>query len=155
MDAEGEFVQGADAQSSISSGSNHIPQDEEGGQLSNGGGDIAGAGGVKELKKQDVLNSYYEKCEGLGLQPHRAFIRYLEETYDENDSLEIIIQGNDKLNFSNRLSDEQVMALCTSLEPYAMFIEDIDLRYNEISDTGARYLGDLISQSHRLLGLNI
>ena len=101
MEAEGEFVQGADAQSSISSGSNHIPQDEEGGQLSNGGGEITGAGGVKELKKQDVLNSYYEKCESLGLQPHRAFIRYLEETYDENDSLEIIIQGNDKLNFSN------------------------------------------------------
>jgi hypothetical protein len=71
----------------------------------------------------------------------------LEETYDENDSLEIVIQGNDKLNFNNRLNDEQVMALCSSLEPFAMFIEDIDLRYNEISDTGARYLGELISRS--------
>lgn len=82
-------------------------------------------------------------------------MRYLEETYDENDSLEVIIQGNDKLNFSNRVTDEQLMALCASLEPYAMFIEDIDLRYNEISDTGARYLADLISLSQRLLGLNI
>ena len=102
---------------------------------------------IKELKKQDVLNAYYEKCESLSLQPHRAFVRYLEETYDENDSLEIVIQGNEKLNFNNRLNDEHVMALCSSLEPFAMFIEDIDLRYNEISDTGARYLGELICRS--------
>ena len=143
----------ADAHSSISSGSNHLPQEEEGAQLSD---EKANTGQqARELKKQDVLNSYYEKCEALGMQPHRAFIRYLEETYDENDSLEIIIQGNDKLNFSNRLTDEQMMALCSSLEPYAIYIEDIDLRYNEISDVGARYLAELISQSHRLLGLNI
>jgi Mg2+ and Co2+ transporter CorA len=89
------------------------------------------------------------------VKPHRAFVRYLEETYDENDSLELVIQGNDKLNFSNRLTDENLMALCACLEPYAMFIEDIDLRYNEITDTGARYLGELISRSQRLLGLNI
>ncbi len=102
-----------------------------------------------------MLNSYYLKCEQLGIQPHRAFIRYLEDTYDENEALEIIIQGNDKLNFSNRVTDEALMALCAALEPFAIFIEDIDLRYNEITDTGARYLGDLLSRSHRLLGLNL
>ena len=32
-------------------------------------------------------------------------IKYLEETYDENDRIEIIIQGNDKLNFNNRVTD--------------------------------------------------
>ncbi len=80
------------------------------------------------------MNSYVMKCEQLGIVPHRAFMRYLEETYDENDSLELVIQGNEKLNFSNRLTDEGLMALCAALEPFALFIEDIDLRYNHITD---------------------
>lgn len=51
-----------------------------------------GEGGLaNELKKQDVLTAYVTKCEQLGIAPHRAFLRYLEETYDENDSLEVII----------------------------------------------------------------
>jgi hypothetical protein len=33
-------------------------------------------------------------------------VRYLEETYDENDAIEILIQGNDKLNFNNRVNDK-------------------------------------------------
>ena len=65
-------------------------------------------GGVEdfaELVKSDVLDYYVMKCEVCKVQPHRAFVRYLEETIEENDALEIVIQGNDKLNFSNRITD--------------------------------------------------
>jgi hypothetical protein len=44
-----------------------------------------------ELIKSDVLTLYNQRCKASDLQPHRAFIRYLEETYDENDSIEIVI----------------------------------------------------------------
>ena len=47
------------------------------------------------------------------------------------------------------------MALCAALDQFAIYIEDIDLRYNEITDEGAQALGDLISKSPRLLGLNL
>ena len=91
----------------------------------------------------------------MQVHPNRCFVRYLEETQDENDSLEIVIQGNDKLNFNNRMTDEGIIALCAALEPYAVYLEDIDLRYNEISDIGAKALGDLASRASRLLGLNL
>ena len=41
------------------------------------------------------------------------------------------------------------------LDQYATYIEDIDLRFNEITDEGAQALADLISKSQRLLGLNL
>lgn len=102
-----------------------------------------------------MLDLYLKTCSASGLSPHRAFEKYLEETADENDALEIVIQGNDKLNFSNRVTDEALIAICATLSQYAIYIEDIDLRYNEITDNGAKALGDLISKSPRLLGLNL
>lgn len=108
-----------------------------------------------ELNKQDLLDQYKAKCKAASVTPHRAFVRYLEETYDENDSIEIVIQGNDKLNFSCRVDDKCLLVICSTLEPYARFIEDIDLRFNEITDMGAKTLGDLIQNSPRLLGLNL
>lgn len=69
--------------------------------------------------------------------------------------LEVVIQGNDKQNFGNRLSDTGLIALCSALESFAIYIEDIDLRYNEITDEGAQALADLIAKSPRLLGLNL
>lgn len=91
----------------------------------------------------------------MDVAPNRCFIRYLEETQDENESLELVIQGNDKLNFNSRLTDKSLIALVSALEPYAVYLEDIDLRYNEISDTGSKALGDLVSRAQRLLGLNL
>lgn len=59
------------------------------------------------------------------------------------------------MNFNSRLTDQSLIALVAALEPYAEYIEDIDLRFNEISDTGAKALGDLVGRSSRLLGLNV
>lgn len=55
----------------------------------------------------------------------------------------------------NRLNDKQLMLICQTLERYAIYIEDVDLRYNELTDVGAKALGDLIAKSPRLLGLNL
>lgn len=41
------------------------------------------------------------------------------------------------------------------LIPYAIYIEDVDLRYNHISDTGAEAISRLIKRAERLLGLNL
>lgn len=59
------------------------------------------------------------------------------------------------MNFNNRLNDSELLALCAALIPYAIYIEDIDLRFNNITDAGARPLADLLAQSTRLLGLNL
>ena len=41
------------------------------------------------------------------------------------------------------------------LEEYAIYVEDIDLRFNHISDIGAQQISRLIGKSERLLGLNL
>jgi|TARA_B110000305_G_C19300089_1_gene568687 predicted nucleic acid-binding protein len=56
---------------------------------------------------------------------------------EDNEALEIVIQGNDKHNFNNRVNDKILIALCATLDQYAIYIEDIDLRFNEITDEGA------------------
>ena len=53
------------------------------------------------------------------------------------------------------MDDKQLIVLCAALDTVAIYIEDIDVRYNEITDVGAQALGDLIRKSPRLLGLNI
>jgi Ran GTPase-activating protein (RanGAP) involved in mRNA processing and transport len=45
--------------------------------------------------------------------------------------------------------------LCAALDSYSIYIEDIDLRFNELTDVGAQALGDLIRKAPRLLGLNL
>lgn len=95
------------------------------------------------------------------MEPHGPFLQYLEETYDENDSLDLIMPGNDKLMFNERITDDHLIVICRTLERYAIYIEEIDLRYNKITDLGARMLADLIKGSdraqgsHRLLILNL
>ena len=69
----------------------------------------------KELVKTEVLEFYKSKCAEAQITAHRGFVRYLEETYDENDAIEIVIQGNDKLNFTNRVDDKQLMVICQTL----------------------------------------
>ena len=69
--------------------------------------------------------------------PHPAFMGYLEKTIDDNEMLVLEIRGNDKRNFMNRVTDQTVILLAAALEPFAFYIEDIDLRFNEITDDGA------------------
>lgn len=53
------------------------------------------------------------------------------------------------------MTDQTVITLAAALDAYAIYIEDIDLRFNEITDEGAGALAELISKSPRLLGLNL
>lgn len=108
-----------------------------------------------ELNKQELLGVYVDRCQEVNVEPHPSLVRYLEDTAKENEALEIVIQGNHKLNFNNRIDDQALIAICAAFDQFAIYIEDIDLRYNEITDQGAQALGDLISKSPRLLGLNL
>ena len=56
-----------------------------------------------ELNKQEIAFLYKQKCDDVGIQPHIAFMTYLEETMEDNEVLEVVIQGNDKHNFNNRI----------------------------------------------------
>lgn len=44
-----------------------------------------------ELVKAELLTQYRDNCQQAEIEPHEAFCAYLEETYDENDAIDIII----------------------------------------------------------------
>jgi len=44
-----------------------------------------------ELVKAELLTQYREMCQQANIEAHEAFCAYLEETYDENDSIDIQI----------------------------------------------------------------
>ena len=108
-----------------------------------------------DLVKAEVLELYKDKCDEAGIEPHQALCVYLEETYDENLSIDLVIQGNDKFNFTDRVDDVQLKVICSTLERYAVYIEEVDLRFNKITDEGAKALGDLIQRSPKLAALNL
>jgi Ran GTPase-activating protein (RanGAP) involved in mRNA processing and transport len=47
------------------------------------------------------------------------------------------------------------MVLCKTLRNFAIYIQEIDLRYNKITDFGAKALAELISKAPRLLSLSL
>lgn len=110
---------------------------------------------IRPLNKELLLERYLSKCKSMDLEPHKAFVKYLEETEDDNESIDLVIHGNDKENFSWRVKDSDLKPIVDVLEDYSIYVEDIDLRYNEIHDEGAQYLSQLIEKSERLLGLNL
>lgn len=65
-----------------------------------------------ELSKEEILYIYKERCQEINVEPHPCFVSYLEETVEDNEALEIVIQGNDKFNFNNRVDDASLIAIC-------------------------------------------
>jgi len=56
--------------------------------MNGGAGDVAGAA---ELVKLELLDQYHQRCQAMEVAPNRCFVRYLEETQEENESLELVI----------------------------------------------------------------
>ena len=50
-----------------------------------------GRGGSEELNKLELLDLYSQRCGMMEVEPNRCFVRYLEETQDDNDSLELVV----------------------------------------------------------------
>jgi len=66
-----------------------------------------------------------------------------------------MLPGNHKHMFFEHITDLHLKAICETLRQYAIYLEDIDLSYNELTDAGADHLHNLIKKSPRLTGLNL
>ena len=98
---------------------------------------------INDIKAQ-VRKAYQDNCAKAEVAPNKGLLRFLEEPDLDGETFNIIFRGNHKLNFSSRLSDEDVILLCTALEPYAKYISNVDLSYNLISDTGVNSIARLV-----------
>jgi len=105
--------------------------------------------------KQRISEAYKENCTNSDVAPNKALLRFLEEPEAEKETFNLIFRGNHKLNFSSRLSDEDVILLCAAAEPYAQYISHVDFSYNLISDTGINSLARLLSMIPNLESINL
>ena len=67
-------------------------------------------------------------------------------------------RGNSKFNFTNRMTDSDLMILCgclSEIEGAFDNIRSIDLSYNSISDTSVSELAKLIDKCGNLESLNL
>ena len=124
------------------------------------------------ISKGDLLQNYISKCDEENFHRNKGIEIYLEEQaiqqqeeieraenedyeIEEGKSLDLIYRGNDKNNFSNRISDDQLVPLVKVLEPHAVSIQHIDLRYNHLSDSGAEVLAELLKPAVHLITLSL
>ncbi|XP_071944428.1 leucine-rich repeat-containing protein 34-like isoform X2 [Antedon mediterranea] len=106
-----------------------------------------------------VQNRYVETCKELDLKPNKFIMKVLdmerqEQIIDPQDNMAIKLPGNNHLLTDTRLQDEDALILYKSLVN-STYVTSLDLRYNNISDEGAKHIGNLIKDTCGLKHLNI
>ena len=72
---------------------------------------------INETRKI-IVDKYASLCEKITHEPNRSLVRYLSNPVPKSFYLDIIFRGNDKLNFSNRLADRDIILLTSALDGY-------------------------------------
>jgi hypothetical protein len=67
----------------------------------------------------------------------------------------LVFRGNDKLNFTSRLKDRDIIILGECASDYGEYIRDVDFSFNEITDVGAEALAAFIRQCTAIESLNL
>ena len=124
------------------------------------------------ISKQDILDKYLSHCDKNPSHKNAMLVKYLEKQvavqvdeerkvqqnegeYEESMRFDIIMRGNDPLNFSSRINNEQLIPLVNVIEENAILIQYIDLSYNHISDAGAITLSRILKPAIELKTLNL
>lgn len=55
-------------------------------------------------------------CQKISHTPNNSLVRYLSNPTAKSFYLDIVFRGNDKLNFSNRLTDKDIILLSSALD---------------------------------------
>ncbi|KAI8500511.1 Leucine-rich repeat-containing protein 34 [Branchiostoma belcheri] len=106
-----------------------------------------------------LLDRYKEVCKTEGIPVHKYILKVLGKAQDDyisepSDEMTLDLAGNNKLLTDVRLEDRDMVPLCQTLAN-STFVSRLDLRYNNITDEGAKHLGKLIETSVSLRFLNV
>ena len=55
-------------------------------------------------------------CSKISHEPNNSLVRYFSNPVQKSFYLDLIFRGNDKLNFSHRLTDRDIILLTTALD---------------------------------------
>ncbi|XP_033644830.1 leucine-rich repeat-containing protein 34-like isoform X1 [Asterias rubens] len=112
-----------------------------------------------------VLRRYEDVCEEMEVKPTPFIMKVVEKEKDDQitrqrkkldpkDNMELVLRGNNYLLTDTRLNDSDMLALYKTLVN-SVYVTGLDLRYNNITDEGAVYIGDLLEKTCALRSLNL
>ncbi|XP_071898464.1 leucine-rich repeat-containing protein 34 isoform X4 [Anas platyrhynchos] len=107
----------------------------------------------------DLHQQYLQACQNLS-QPENPFIARVLQEADKSDNMKQIkgitlkIAGNNHLVPVQRVTDEDLQVLAFVLHS-SIFVTGLDLRYNVLTDVGAKHMATLLQENSTLRYLNL
>ncbi|XP_058233084.1 leucine-rich repeat-containing protein 34 isoform X2 [Hemibagrus wyckioides] len=103
----------------------------------------------------ESLNELYSSiCSDLQLSPNKYISQELKDTEKCIRDVSLGLRGNNRVEETSRLTDEDVKALSKTLRNH-LHLRALDLSYNRISDEGAAHLADLIQENVALQEIDL
>ncbi|XP_062606990.1 leucine-rich repeat-containing protein 34-like isoform X3 [Saccostrea cucullata] len=107
---------------------------------------------------------YDAVCTELGVTPNPYVVKMLEKEKEETvlmkkngefkENMHLYLAGNNHLLTDKRLVDDDMIALYKTLQNN-LYVTSIDLRFNNITDEGAKHIAKLIEESATLKDINL
>jgi Ran GTPase-activating protein (RanGAP) involved in mRNA processing and transport len=101
------------------------------------------------------MGRYKDGCGSKKTEMLPSIVRYLKEASKKKEELDVVIRGNDKYNFHDRVTDEQLELLVDTLKPRPLTVLSVDLRFNHISDKGAIALATFLKEAKNIGAVNL
>ncbi|NXE05593.1 LRC34 protein, partial [Lophotis ruficrista] len=107
----------------------------------------------------DLHQRYVQACQNLG-QPENPFVAHVLQEADKNDKIgwtkgiTLKIAGNNHLEPVQRVTDDHLQVL-TSVLHNTVFVTGLDLRWNVLTDAGAKHVATFLQENSTLRYLNL
>lgn len=79
---------------------------------------------INEIRKT-ISNKYTSACHKISHSPNQGIIRQFSNSITQSLYLDFIYRGNDKVNFTHRMTDKDLILLTDALEPYAKVLNPL------------------------------
>jgi len=108
------------------------------------------------VDEKELIEPYTALCTKQNSKVLPSVTRFLTKiSKSVTSGFELLIPGNDKYNFHERVTDEHLEFLCGALKPYAKYVTKIDLRYNLLTDKGIKCLSEFLKLATNVKYLNL
>lgn len=107
---------------------------------------------------------YDAVCTELGVTPNPYIVKMLEKEKEETvlmkkrgefkENMHLYLAGNNQLLTDKRLVDQDMLILYKTLQNN-LYVTSLDLRFNNITDEGAKHLAKLIEESASIREINL
>lgn len=100
-------------------------------------------------------------CQKINHAPNNSLTRYLSNPGAKSFYLDLVFRGNDKLNFSHRLTDRDLILLTSALDGhetvmhvFKQIIRHVDFSYNQLTDVGLEIFVKCLDNCSSIVSLN-